>query len=186
MAQMKVIKMQIKNREAFLKIIAISCVVILVGDQLIVGPLMSKWRETADQISTLRQKYDNGQSLVDRERALRRAWRIYQRDDLNDVESLAEQNIYKAEEYWKKESGVSSSGTKPQWTNYDDRFATYSLRMAINGSLQECIKFIHLIESDPLPIRIEEMELAARDKSGQEIGLTLHLTGLKLGKSLQK
>lgn len=178
--------MRIKNRENLLKIVAIACVVFLVGDQFVLSPLLAKWKATSEEIATLRQKYENGENLVGRERALRRAWRIYQRDDLNAVSSIAEQNIYQAEEYWKNESGVNITATKPQWTEYDERYETYSLRMAVNGSLEECIKFIHLIESDPLPIRIEELELAARDKNGQEIGLTLHLTGLKLGKSLQQ
>lgn len=178
--------MKIKNRETLLKLVAVLAVIILVGDQFVLQPLLAKWNETAEEIRTLEEKYNKGQSLVDRERSYRRSWRILQRDDLNENRSAAEQVVLEAVQKWREESRVKSSGSKPQWKEFDERYQTYNLRLSVEGSIREIAKFIHIVESDPLPMKVEELEIAARDKSGEDLSLSIHISGIQLGKSLQQ
>lgn len=176
--------MKSKNRENLLKLAAGAAVIILLGDSIVLQPLAAKWKDTGDQIADLREKYERGSQLTQRERNLQRSWRVYQRDDLDDNKSLAENQVLRAMENWMVDSGIKLTAIKPQWQNYDDRYNTYSIRLTADGSMQQCVSFIHKIENDPLPVKVEEVEFASRDKDGSNIALTLHISGIQLGKSL--
>lgn len=178
--------MKTKDREKLLKIVAIGAVIFLIGDQFVLKPLMARWDETAEKIETLRDKYEKGQNLVDRERSYSRAWRIMQRDALDSNKPAAEQNVLESLEEWKKQSKIKLTGLQPQWREHDDRYQTYGIRLSAEGNIQECASFIHLIESAPIAVKIEEIELVSKVKDGSSLGLNLFFTGLQLGKSLQQ
>ncbi|MCD8534022.1 MAG: hypothetical protein LR011_04205 [Verrucomicrobia bacterium] len=176
--------MKIKQREALLKMVAIATVVLLVGDSFVLQPLTAKWKETGQEIRDLRGKIQRGENILNRERTIQRAWRIYQRDDLDQVNPEAENQVLKSLENWMDQSRIKLTAVKPQWQNFDDRYNTFSLRLAAEGSLDQCVDFVHKIENDPLPVRIEEIEFSARDKDGETISLSLNISGLQLGKKL--
>ncbi len=51
--------------------------------------------------------------------------------------------------------------------------------------MREVVEFVHAIESDALPLKIEQLELASREKTGKLISVSVHFTGLQLGEALQ-
>ena len=51
--------------------------------------------------------------------------------------------------------------------------------------MREAVEFVHAIESDELPLKIEQLELASREKTGKLVSVSVHFTGLQLGKALQ-
>ena len=50
--------------------------------------------------------------------------------------------------------------------------------------MQAAVEFVHAIESDKLPLKIEQLELASREKTGKLISVSVHFTGLQLGEAL--
>ena len=50
--------------------------------------------------------------------------------------------------------------------------------------MQEAVEFVHAIESDELPLKIEQLELASREKTGKLVSVSVRFTGLQLGEVL--
>jgi hypothetical protein len=178
--------MKTRDRENLLKLTAIVAVALLAGDSLVIQPLSARWKETSDQITELREKLERGTQLVDRERSIRRSWRIFQRDDLDENRSLAENQVLKAMETWMADSGIRLTAAKPQWQDFDNRFSTYNIRLTAEGDIRQCVTFVHLIEKDPLPVRVEEIEYASRDKDGKNLAITMSISGVQFGENLQQ
>lgn len=112
-------------------------------------------------------------------------WRTYLHDNLNSINSIAEDAVLRAIENWMDDSGILLTSIKPQWQNHEDRYKTYDVRLVAEGTMREAVEFVHAIESDELPLKIEQLELYSREKTGQLISVSVHFTGLQLGEALR-
>ena len=112
-------------------------------------------------------------------------WRTYLHDNLNSINSIAEDAVLRAIENWTDDSGILLTSIKPQWRNHDDRYQTYDVRLVAEGTMREAVEFVHAIESDELPLKNEQLELASREKTGKLISVSVHFTGLQIGEALQ-
>ena len=173
------------KREKLLLTVALLAVAILIGDRLVLGPLVDSWQARKKEIEKLEENINKGNKLLPREEATMKKWRTYLRDNLNNTNSIAEDEVLRAIEKWTGDSGVLLTSIKPQWQNHDDRYQTYDVRLVAEGTMQEAVEFVHAIESDELPLKIEQLELASREKTGQLINVSIHFTGLQLEKALQ-
>ena len=57
---------------------------------------------------------------------------------------------------------------------------TVECRADAFGSLQAITRFLYEIERDPLALKIESVEINARDRAGQQLSLGLQVSGLRL------
>mgnify|MGYP001502528000 CR=1 FL=1 len=173
------------KREKLLLTVALVVVAILVGDRLVFTPLINSWQTRGAEIVELKGKVDNGNKLLPRYQSNIEKWQTYFRGNLNSTNSIAEDEILRAIENWTGDSGILLTSIKPQWQNHDDRYRTYDVRLVAEGTMREAVEFVHAIESDELPLKIEQLELASREKTGKLISVSVHFTGLQLGKALQ-
>jgi hypothetical protein len=172
--------MQIKNRQQLLIIGAIAAVVLFAGDRLVLSPLLSAWNGRAKNISTLRQKITDARALVQREQAIRSRWEQMSRNTLPNNNSAAEQQVFKAVDLWAQNSGVAISAITPQWKHDSDDYMTFECRVDAAGDLSKLSRFLYSVEQDPMALKLELVELGARDKEGQQLSLGLQLSGLVL------
>ena len=173
------------KREKLLLTVALVVVAILVGDRLVFTPLINSWQTRGAEIVELKGKVDNGNKLLPRYQSNIEKWQTYFRGNLNSTNSIAEDEILRAIENWTGDSGILLTSIKPQWQNHDDRYRTYDVRLVAEGTMREAVEFVHAIESDELPLKIEQLELASREKTGKLISVSVHFTGLQLGEALQ-
>ena len=57
---------------------------------------------------------------------------------------------------------------------------TLECRADASGSLSALTRFLYEIEKDPLALRIDSLEITARDNTGQQLSLNLQVSGLLL------
>ena len=112
-------------------------------------------------------------------------WRTFLSANLNSTDSIAQADVLRAIENWTDDSDISVQLDKGEWRNHEDRYQTYDVRLVAEGTMQEAVEFVHAIESDKLPLKIEQLELASREKTGKLISVSVHFTGLQLGEALQ-
>lgn len=186
------------KREKLLLTFALLAVVILAGDRLVLGPLINSWQTRAANIIQLERNVDYGNDLLPREKSNTKKWKRYWEGNLNSTNSIAEDEVLRAIETWTDDSRILLTSIKPQWQNHEYEFLgneiaenktysyrTYDVRLVAEGTMQEAVEFVHAIESDKLPLKIEQLELASREKTGKLISVSVHFTGLQLGKALQ-
>ena len=173
--------MQIKNRQKMLVILAAVGVGFLLGDKLIVTPLTAGWQARSKQIAELTKQVNQGSLLVSRESVIRDRWDQMRTNTLPEEVSAAENEVLQAFERWSQASRISISSIKPQWKRAGEDFMTLECRADAFGSIEALTRFLYEVEKDPLALRVEAVEINARDNDGQQLGIGLQVSGLQLG-----
>lgn len=168
-----------ENRQRILVIAAIICFALFAGDKLVASPLLAYWQEYAEDIEALRLSLEKGELLLSREDALRGRWSGMQRDALPANKPLAESLVLNAVDLWVNESGVNILSFKPQWKDQDETYFTLECRASLQGPIRAITQFMHQLESDPLSLKVEDIDLTARDDKGDELILTVVFSGLQ-------
>jgi len=172
---------QINNRQQLLTILAVAALVLFAGDSLLLKPMVAAWKARAAQVTSLRKDIEQGKSLLEREQTIRSRWEALRRSTLPSNRSTAEQTVFKAVDRWAQDSRVSITAITPQWKRGDDDdFTLLQCRVDASGNLGSLSRLIYNIEADPMALKLESVELGARDKDGQQLPLALQVSGLVL------
>ena len=172
--------MQIKNRQQLLSIGAIVVLGLFAADRLVVDPLMGMWDAKAKKIQQMRLQVASGKRLLQSEQSIRGRWSQMERNTLTNNTSAAEQQLFAAIDSWRQDSRVAITGATPAWKHDADDYMTFQCRMDASGTLATLSKFLYDIEKDPMALRLDSIEISARDKEGQVLVLGLQISGLVL------
>ena len=172
--------MKIDGRQQLLAVAAMAAVVLLAADRLVYAPLTALWKARSSAAAELRQQLVTGTALLQREPVIRSRWEQMRTNTLPRNSSLAEQQFLKAIDAWSQRSRVSLTSITPQWVQDSDDYMTLSCRIEVAGDLETLSQFIYDVERDPMALKLESMELSARDSTGQQMTLGLQISGLIL------
>ena len=169
--------MQSKRRETILKITVGAALALLLLDQVVLTRVLAGWKAQSARLDTLRQKVQRGRQLLDREKTLRTRWDEMQQANLPSDVSDAENAVYQALARWTIDSRVSFTSLTQQWRGNDaDGYDTFECRATATGDQAALGRLVYEIETDPLPARVEECEVSARDAQGKVLGLSLRFS----------
>jgi len=176
--------MQIKNRQQLLIMVTIAAVSLFAADRLVLSPLLKAWSMRATRIDDLHKNIDRAKAMMQREQlpnqSIRSRWEQMSRNTLTNNNSAAEQRVFKAVDLWAQNSGVAISAITPQWKHDSDDYMTFECRVDAAGDLGKLSRFLYSVERDPMALKLELVELGARDKEGQQLSMGLQLSGLVL------
>ena len=173
--------MNLKNRQHLLGLIAGGVIVLFALDRLIVTPLSSAWTSRSETIRLLRESISKGQSLIERETITRDLWNDMRRQSLPANASQAEKTVLEAFDRWSRDAGVSVSSIKPQWKRgATEDYSVLECRVDASGDLGTLARFLYDVEQSAMGLRMESVELAARDTEGRQLSLALSVSGLRL------
>ena len=169
-----------KNRPQFLAILAGLIIALWLGDKLLFTPLTATWKERSERIATLRKNLEQGSILMQREDSIRERWTHMETNALPDNVSAAETQVLRAFDRWSQEARISVVSLKPQWKRATEDYMTLEYRCDAFGTIQALTRFLYNIEKDPMALRIESVEIAARDSTGEQLALGVQVSGLLL------
>lgn len=172
--------MTINNRQRLLLIMAIALFGVFVADRVVFEPLLGVWSARAARVAALRKDIAEGGQLLQRGDSLRGHWSRMRANTLPDNESQAEQQLLRTLDAWAQESRITISSLTPQWKEATDEYRTLECRIDAAGDLAALSRFLFSVESSPLALKLESLELAAADANGKEMTLGLRLSGLVL------
>ncbi len=175
--------MKIKNRQHILAFVAIGGLAILAADKLVLTPLAATWKERSTRITALEQSVNQGSLLLDRENAIRDRWESMRTNTLPSDISAAENKLLRAFERWAADSRISITSIKPQWKRGSEEHWSLECRADAFGGIEALTRFLYNVEKDPLALKVEALEITARDNSGQQLALGLQVSGLLLNPS---
>jgi hypothetical protein len=174
-----------KDRKKTLIIVTLVMLGLFAADQAVRAPLVKAWNARATQLKDLRTQVARGQLLLQREHGLRDHWQDMQRKSLTNNMSIAEQQVFRAIDSWAQDTGVILNAVTPQWKHDADEYITYECRVDATGDISKLSRFLYRAEREPMALKIEGIELSARDKDGQQLSLALQLNGLVLNPPTQ-
>ena len=172
--------MKIKNRQQFLVVLTIAAFALLVGVNFILEPLGGWWSARQVQLKELRTQVTEGGQLIKREAGIRSRWAEMRANALPANTSLAEQRLLTAVDGWSRSSGAEVTSLMPQWKNESTNYLTLTCRVETSGNLDSLSRFLYDLEKGPMALRLDSLELTARDKEGQQMTLSTEINGLAL------
>jgi hypothetical protein len=168
------------RRQQWLAVLAATAVALWVGDRLVATPLARSWQARAARLAELRESVAKGSALLEREAGIRRTSAFMETNTLPAEVAAAETTLLRAFDRWSRDSRISLTSLKPQWRQSGEDHAVLECRVDAAGSLAALTRFLYEIESDPLALRIDLLELAGRDNDGQQLQLALQVSALQL------
>ncbi len=175
--------MQNKQRELYLKIGVAIVVGLFLFDRLILSPSINSWKEQGERIAALRQKVVRGRQLIEREESIRSRWAEMIRGDMPEEMSTAESEVFQAVGRWATDSKINFTNLTPQWHIHDEGYDTLECRASAMGDQASLGRLLYEIETDPLPARLHECEIAARDAKGSQLMLTVRFSFVRLSET---
>ncbi len=172
--------MKSNNRSTVLKIVAGSVVGLFLLDRVVLSPAIDHWRAQSERIALLREKVERGQQTLDREKAIRGRWADMQRANLPKDVSTAENDVFKAVGRWARDSQISFTSLTPQWQTHEEGYQTLECRMSASGDQKTLGRFVHELETDPMPVSLEECEISTRDTRGGQLTMSARFSFLRL------
>jgi hypothetical protein len=174
--------METKNREKTLLIIVVAFIGLLVLNYLLITPLWNGWNDRQAKIQDLKNKIKNGQLLITNSAgSIEAQWSRMAKNTLPPDNTAAENILFSNFQKWAGTSRVVLVGQKPQQKDSDDpAYSNYEWHADVTGSLEQIFSFLYSVESGPLGLRVDSVELASRDDLGQQLALGLTVSGLIL------
>ncbi|MBU6399856.1 MAG: hypothetical protein KGS61_06020 [Verrucomicrobia bacterium] len=173
-------QIDLKNRQQLLLVTAMAVVGLFIANLVLITPLTNAWKARADRIAALRKQVAQGAQLLQRQASLRGRWEQMRRNTLPNDNSAAEQQVFNAIETWKQNSGATVTAVNPQWKHDSDDYITYQCRLDVAGNLPALSRFLFELEKDSMALKLDAVELATRDKLGQQLTLAVQFNGLVL------
>ena len=169
------------NRQRLLVIVAGLGVLLLVLDRIVFVPLTKNWQARSAEIVQLKKYVANGRGVLERAARTQGLWKEMESQALPKDQAQAEQDLISAFDRWGRASNIELGSIKPQWKRgQGDRHSLLECRVDATGSLATLARFLHEVERSPLALRVESIELSARDNNGQRLTLALLVSGLRL------
>jgi hypothetical protein len=173
-------KLELKNRQQLLAVVAIGLVAVWIGDRLLFTPLGAAWKDRADQVAKTRKDFVQGTQLLKREQTLETRWQDMAAGLLSNDVSAAQSQLCGSLYRWAQERRVVITSIKPAWRRPEPDHATLECRVEASGNLGALTQFLYDVERGQIALRVEDVELSSRDDSGQQLTLNLQLSGLVL------
>ena len=170
--------MKIENRQKLLVMAALSGVLLLAADRLVIAPLTTLWKERASRIADLSKSLADGNLLLARDQAITERWHEMQTNAL--PANQAETRVLKAVDRWIRASSITFTAMNPQWRQDGEDYMTLECRADGSGNILALSRFLYELERDPLPLRAEDFEITAKDNDGQQLSLVVRFSGLVL------
>ena len=169
------------DRQTLLKLVAGSCIGLLLLNWLVIDPATHSWSEQSERIAALRTKVDKGRSLLDREDRIRNLWAAMLRANLPPDVSAAQAACETAISRWQGDSGITVPSLTPQWqTREDDGYDEFEYRIAATGDQVSLGRFIYDLATDPMPCNLEECEISTRDAHGQSLNMAARFSFVRV------
>jgi hypothetical protein len=172
--------MNLTRRQQLLGILAITALALWACDRLVFTLLTQSWKARSTRIAELKKSFSQGRLLLERETPIRSRWETMRTNTLSSQASQAEGQVLKAFDRWSQDSRVGINSIRPQWRRNAEDHATLECRVDAFGSLSALTRFLYEIEKDPLALKVDSVEIAARDDSGEQLALALQVSGLLL------
>lgn len=173
--------MQIKNRQQLLTIVTLTAIGLLVLDKIVTPPLTAMSKQRSARIETLKSQVKEGELRRRGKDSLRSRWAQIQSGALTNNTTLAEQQLFSGLNRWSQMSGVRIENIAPNWKQgADAAYKTIECRVDASGSIDRISQFLYGIETDPMALKVESVEMTSKDNNGSVIGMGVQISGLVL------
>lgn len=174
--------MEFKQRERILIILVFACLGLLAADRLVVTPLLKLWQERSARIAQLETALAEGRFLLDRKESIERRWNEMQARGLPIEAAAAQERVLQSVNRWAQTSRLAVKSLSfvpaPAGDRQERRLLVVQTRL--EGNLEQIARFLYELETDALALRLETMDISARDDPGSALVLNARFSALQV------
>ncbi len=164
------------SRERILALGIAILVVVIVGYQFVVLPVLGAFDRVADETTQLRNEVKEARALVDNRERIETTWAGYEKAGLENDEFSARARVQASITEWCQASRLKidrlETGRDAR-ADEDNRFAEITFRLTASGGIRSLQRFFELVSTAPFPLRVLDCTIS-NPRAGEE-GLTLVL-----------
>lgn len=170
--------MPTKRRQTMLVLAAGACLFIFAADKVLITPTVHAWEQRTERIRELRTAIAKSESLLSQRASWQERREAMRHHMLPAVPSQAEDVVVKSVDRWARESGLQLTSLRPRLRTGGEERSLLEVSVAGTGSMASVSRFLFELETVPLALAVEELDISSRKQAGAELQLNLRLTGL--------
>lgn len=172
------IRLRHLGRERLLLLLAGACIALLVLDRLVLTPLLRRWQDRAEEVRRLRASIAQGNGIISQEARWLR-WRDAAEGRLLPGEPAAAESLLLTQvDAWARQSGLTVKTLRPRWQEVKGQGSLPELQVAGTGTLSAVVRFLYQVETSPLALAVEHLELASGGKDESALRVDMRISGL--------
>jgi len=177
--------MNLNKRENLILAVAALCITVLIANKFIITPMIDTYHTRTTDISKLKADLERGHYLIKREKDISEDLKKMLASSLPDDTTVVEKQMFAAIERWKGASSLNITAQTPRWEKdvggdipIQAKINKLEIKISATGTIQSIARFLYEMETDPLALRVEDVEITSRDSKGQNLTLESRVTGL--------
>ena len=168
----------LSQREKLLTILVAAVIGLLTLDRYVISPLWAGALSLADQRQQLLSQLDQARRLIETQPRLEARWRAMVDAGLTDNPAEAESQFLSALRDWSEQAGLALASIKPERAKVEKDLGELRFVAVGQGKMRAVARFLWLVESAEMPVRINKLQVASRQEGDQTLSMTLHLSTL--------
>jgi hypothetical protein len=167
------------NRERYVAIAVGLAVLVFALDRYLLTPYLTRSDAANIQLQQVIKEQEDARRIYQRQSRLGGVWTDMRRTGgLVADASEAEAQLADALEEWFQESGMRSESRKPDRPIAEGEFYRIGFQVSGFGSTAQVGKFLHLLETAKVPVRINDIQLRSRRENTDDLSLRINLSTL--------
>lgn len=172
--------MNISKRERYIIIITVLALVVLLGDQVVLGPYLSRQQSDQELMNSLTLKLDAQQRLLQRENSIHQSWAAMQSQGLNSSASAAEALLIQGFQKWSEDAGLKNVAFTPARPRLRSALQQVTLQVSATGPLSSISRFFWNVQAAEIPVRVQQLQLGARKEGTDDLTVSIMLSTIYL------
>lgn len=166
------------SREQWLLILAGLAVVVYLGYQFVLGPLLQNRASLLERQATLQAKLDHAHQLIRSSQTAGRTLEQWRLMGMNQDASGSESQLLHAMRGWSQDSRLSLLSIRPDRASSNLGLEELSFQTSGDGGMRAVSMFLHRLEMANLPVRVRELHLATRTEATDDLSMQLRISSL--------
>lgn len=170
--------MALSPRERTIAIVVGAAIGLYALDSFAISPYRDKRKELESQRDAVKILLQKADTMQRRQEHVRRDWNQLNLNGLKTDPAEAESQLSHALLEWIQESGLTYTSSKQERTTQEGKFTQINYRATATGSQAAIAKLLWRIETTPVPIRITDVNINARDEGKDNLLIQLGIATL--------
>ena len=142
-------------------------------DYVAISPLMAHRDDVVTRLTQARAEANTTEQVIDRGKVMTKRWKEMTQAGLGTDTSTAEAQALHALNNWADDAGLAITSMKPERTERVKQLNQITIRATAQGNQRSVGRFLYAIQTAGIPMRVTDLQMAARKEGLDEMTLTL-------------
>ena len=172
--------MALSKRETYIFVGAVVALGAVLGDYLVVGPLLAARQDAQARRQSLAGKLRRAHATLDESRRLAPRWREMTAAAIQNEDDEAVSQVLHAVRDWADAAGVSLSLLQRERQTEKTPLPTIAFQAAGTGTMDSVAKLLWRMQNATIPVRVTELQVWARSEGTDDLSVQMRLSTVYL------